>query len=292
MTTNTFDRAAEDLGNIVNLGHVNHRVPDQRLATIFYVTGLGLTRDPAMMTGVDNMWVNVGDSQFHLPTGPAVVAPGITTGLVVPDLAALKARLARVKPMLEGTRFATRDVDGAIEATCPWGNRIRCHAPDEARLGPVGLGMAYVSFETERGMAGTIARFYREIMGAEARVEAGEDGERARIVCGARQFLYFQERANPAPACPDHHIQIYLANFSGPYRSLRQFGEELEESNRYQYRFKIIHDPENGAPLFLVDHEVRSMTHPMYNRPLVNRDAAQTAAGYRAGNDFHHRAGE
>ena len=25
----TWDRAAEDLGNIVNLGHVNYRVPDQ-----------------------------------------------------------------------------------------------------------------------------------------------------------------------------------------------------------------------------------------------------------------------
>ena len=45
MTTN-FDRTMEDLGNVVALEHLNIRVPDQRLATLFYVTGLGLPRDP------------------------------------------------------------------------------------------------------------------------------------------------------------------------------------------------------------------------------------------------------
>ena len=41
-----FDRAAEDLGNSIHLEHVNVQVPDQRLAALFYVAGLGLTRDP------------------------------------------------------------------------------------------------------------------------------------------------------------------------------------------------------------------------------------------------------
>ena len=68
-----YDRAAEDIGNVVTLEHVNTRVPDQQLATLFYVTGLGLTRDPYLMTGVGNMWINVGRSQFHLPTGKAQV---------------------------------------------------------------------------------------------------------------------------------------------------------------------------------------------------------------------------
>ena len=38
----TFDRAAEDLGNIVELGHVNVLVPDQSKATAFYLMGLGI----------------------------------------------------------------------------------------------------------------------------------------------------------------------------------------------------------------------------------------------------------
>ncbi len=55
-----FDRSTEDVGNIVEFGHVNIRVPDQQLALIFYVMGLGLTRDPYLVTGVDNAWINVG----------------------------------------------------------------------------------------------------------------------------------------------------------------------------------------------------------------------------------------
>ena len=63
-----FDRTADNVGNIVSLEHVNVCVLDQSLATSFYISALGLTRDPFMMTGVDNMWANIGLSQFHLPT--------------------------------------------------------------------------------------------------------------------------------------------------------------------------------------------------------------------------------
>ena len=76
-----YDRATEDIGNIVALEHVNIRVPDQRLATLFYISGLGLTRDPYLMTGVTNMWVNVGRGQFHLPTGEAQVLRGLSQPL-------------------------------------------------------------------------------------------------------------------------------------------------------------------------------------------------------------------
>src|ERR1051326_6543310 len=64
-----YDRGAEDLGNITMLEHVNLQIPSQAQATLFYIQGLGLTRDPYMNTGLANMWINVGKSQFHLPTG-------------------------------------------------------------------------------------------------------------------------------------------------------------------------------------------------------------------------------
>ena len=286
MNQRRFDRSCEDLGNVVNLGHANFRVPDQRLATLFYVTGLGLTRDPVMMTSVENMWINVGDSQFHLPTGKPVVAPGLVTGLVVPDLEQLRARLERVGDHLLGTEFSFYENDGAIEATCPWGNRVRCHAPDEERFGATILGMAYNEFEIPRGRAGGIARFYAEVMGALVEVETVGDDRCARIVVGDRQYLYFQEKAAPAPACAEHHIQIYIANFSGPYHALQKAGLNLEESSRHQYRFLTIPDLDTRETLFTLDHEVRSMTHPMYGRPLVNRDATQTTRDYHAGHDF------
>ncbi|MEI6162211.1 MAG: hypothetical protein WCP77_20445, partial [Roseococcus sp.] len=68
MIPNPYDRVAESLGHVVELQHVNIRVPDQIATTNFYISGLGLTRDPYLMTGTDNMWANVGISQFHLPS--------------------------------------------------------------------------------------------------------------------------------------------------------------------------------------------------------------------------------
>ena len=38
MQQQQFDRAAEDLGNSIHFEHVNVTVPDQRLATLFYVS--------------------------------------------------------------------------------------------------------------------------------------------------------------------------------------------------------------------------------------------------------------
>jgi len=37
--------------------------------------------------------------------------------------------------------------------------------------------------------------------------------------------------------------------------------------------------------LFTIEHEIRSMTHPLYARPLVNRNVAQTNRHYVMGGD-------
>src|SRR3569623_1515177 len=127
-----FDRSTEDLGNAVHLEHVNIQVPDQRLATLFYVSGLGLTRDPYLMVSATNMWINAGRSQFHLPRGPPQVLHG-HTGLVFEGREALLARLAAVARKLEGTAFTFTEHNDHVEAICPWGNRLRCYAPAPAR---------------------------------------------------------------------------------------------------------------------------------------------------------------
>ena len=122
------DRTHTGTSNIVLLEHVNVTIPDQRVATLFYVSGLGFTRDPYLMVGVENMWINIGRSQMHLPTSRPQRLRGVI-GLVVPDLAQLEQRLQRVAPDLEGTRFGFADRGSFVSATCPWGNRFRCHAP-------------------------------------------------------------------------------------------------------------------------------------------------------------------
>jgi len=278
-----FDRAAEDLGNVVALEHVNVRIPDQRLSTLFYVSGLGLTRDPFLMTSVDNMWVNIGRSQFHLPTGGPQVLRG-RVGLVVPDLAALARRLATVREPLAGTRFDFREQNSYLDTVSPWGNRLRCHAP-APRFGRVNLGMPYVEFEVAPGSAAGIARFYREIMGAPARLLDDERGAFARVPVGTVQDLLFRETDSSPVPYDGHHIQIYIADFSGPYQRLAARGLIMEESDRHQYRFKDIVDLDSGKLLYTIEHEVRSMRHPLYNRPLVNRNPEQTNIDYRPGRD-------
>jgi hypothetical protein len=167
----TFDRAAEDTGNIVHLEHVNTRIPDQRISTLFYVTGLGLTRDPYLMTSTNNMWINVGRSQFHLPTGEAQVLRG-RTGIVMPSLDKLPKRLEAVEKQLEGTKFGFKVGNSAVEVTSPWGNRFVVHAPEE-RFGRMSLGIPYVELDVPEGTADGIARFYREIFRNPATVEDG-----------------------------------------------------------------------------------------------------------------------
>lgn len=285
-----FDRTAEDLGNIVALEHVNVTVPDQRQATIFYITGLGLTRDPFLMTGLSNMWVNVGRSQFHLPTGPAQVLRG-HTGIVVPDRAALVRRLERTRKRLEGTRFDFREHEEFVEATCPWGNRIRCYQPDE-RFGRITLGIPYVEFEVPKGAADGIARFYRNVMGARA-AASGEgaatvdngSSRAARVEVGIGQYLTFRETEREVPPYDGHRIQIYVADFSGPYAKLLDKGLISEESDQHQYRFKDLANPETGETLFTIEHEVRSMRHPLFMRTLVNRNPSQSNINYAPGYD-------
>lgn len=278
-----YDRARQDLGNIVLLEHVNVTIPDQRLATIFYLSGLGLTRDPYLMSGIDNMWVNVGRTQFHLPSRGAQVLRG-HVGIVLPDLPGLKDRLQQVAPLLAETRFAWTERDGVVEATCPWGNRYRCHAPSP-EFGDTDLAIAYVAFDVPPEAARGIARFYEQILGAHARVEGAAGSETAVIAVSASQRLRYRESAAPLPPYDGHHIQVYIVDFSGPHRRLLERGLVTEESDEYQYRFRELVDPATGKALFTIEHEVRSLTHPLYARPLVNRNPAQTNRAYVRGQD-------
>src|SRR5215471_5856254 len=122
-----FDRSAEDLGNIIGLEHVNVKIPDQIVATNFYVTALGLTRDPYIMTGTENMWINAGQQQFHMPTGKPEVLRG-TIGFVVPDLESLKMRLTNSREKLGGTKFMCAADDKYVSVTCPRAG-VRRHDP-------------------------------------------------------------------------------------------------------------------------------------------------------------------
>ncbi len=66
------------------------------------------------------MWINVGRSQFHLPSGEAKVLRG-HTGIVISGREALLERLTLSPKKLDGPAFTLGEHNDYIEATCPWG---------------------------------------------------------------------------------------------------------------------------------------------------------------------------
>jgi hypothetical protein len=283
MPDNGFDRTAQDVGNILMMEHVNVTVPDQQLAQTFYIAGLGLTRDPYMMVGPDNMWANIGQQQFHLPTRSPQVLRGVV-GLVLPDLEALKQRLIALKPALDGTAFTCAAENGQVTVTCPWGNQFRVHAPGP-EFGDMTLGIPYVEFHVPVGTAAGIGQFYKEVLHAPYTLTQDMNGACTTVRVGASQCLRFRETAAALPAYDGHHLAVYVANFSGPHAWLQRHHLITEESSAHQYRFLDIVHPDTGRPLFTIEHEVRSFTHPMLGREIVNRNPAQNIRSYARGRD-------
>src|SRR5258705_2301580 len=107
----------------------------------------------------------------------------------------------------------------------------------------------------------------------------------AGINAGYHQDLLFCESEKPIPAYDGHHIQVYVQDFSGPYKEMAKRHLLTEESNAYQYRWETIVDPKTNKVLFEIEHEIRSMTHPFYARPLVNRNPTQSQQSYQMGGD-------
>jgi catechol-2,3-dioxygenase len=276
----SFDRAAEDVGNVLSLEHVNLTVPDQGVAALFYVSGLGFTRDPYIDFGTRNMWINAGEQQFHLPLGNPQVFRGHISA-VVPDLDGLERRLGRIAKALDGTRFGFERRDGHVRVTCPWGNDVRVYAP--GRFPRMTLGLPCLDVAVPLGTAPGIARFYREVLGCPATDAAGS----ARVCVGQNQALIFTETSGPIAAYDGHHVAIYVANFSGPHARLNERGLITEESDQHQYRFQAIVDPASGDVLTELEHEVRSMAHPMFHRPLLNRNPEVGFFNYRKGSEVY-----
>ena len=276
-----YDRSAEDVGNVHALEHVNLTVPDQGVAWQFYVTTLGLTRDPFMDLGPRVMWINVGEQQIHLPAGAPQVLRGCI-GLVVPDIDALQKRLVIAERRLTDMAFSWQLAADHVAVTDPWGNRFRCHAPSAA-FGAMRLGMPYVALDVPPGTAAGITSFYRTCLSAPATLS--DDGATATIAIGRAQQLLFIETDAVQTPYDGHHIAIYVAQFSAAHAQLRSRGLITEESNDHQYRFQEIVDPDSGVALFTLEHEVRSLKHPMYARALANRNPGQTILDYQRGND-------
>ena len=289
MTSAEHDRSTQDVGNVLGLEHVNLVVPDRDIADRFYITGLGFTRDAYMDLGmIGTTWVNLGSQQFHLVHGTEPQRLRGEIGLVVPAPDSVARRLTRLVDRFEplaSTAVACIEDDHGLLVTGPWGNRFRLHGPDD--VAGVELGMPYVSIDVAPGTSEAIAAFYREALAAPALVDTTADGRpRAAVAVGRHQHLYFTETEQPIPDYDGHHIAVYLHNFSSPYHWLTEHGLISRETDEHEYRFIQIVDPADGSVCTELEHEVRSMFHPMFGRDLVNRDPRQgLGTRYRRGHD-------
>lgn len=280
----TYDRTTQDMGNILGMEHVNVTVPNQEVAQTFYAAALGFTRDPYMMVGPDNMWINVGQQQFHLPTREPQVLRG-HVGLVVPSLEDLKTRLMATKDRLAGTNFACAQDNGYVDITCPWGNKFRAYEP-APQFGDMTLGIPYVEFLVPPGTAAGIGQFYKQVFCAPYALSQDiNNGAVVQVRVGLHQYLFFRETTAELPEYDGHHFAVYVANFSGPHAFLKEHGLITQESDAHQYRFQDIVHPETGRKLFTIEHEVRSLLHPMYGREFVNRNPSQNLRAYARGRD-------
>lgn len=262
-----FERRGKDAGNLVFLEHINLRVPDQVLVTEFYVSALGMTRDPYYMVGTDNFWANQGEQQMHLQEGPAQHFRGEIV-MVVGELEQVKKWLANPGRHLAETQFAWESHGDQIVATCPWGNRYRLVEKWPGFERPRGIPAAFI--EVPLGTAEAIAKFYQEVMGALVS-QSHHSPVETRVQVGPGQHLVYRETRSNIIPYDGHHICIYAANPGRIYDWLDARGLITLEDNAYQFRFQAIVNPANDETIYEIEHELRSLSHPFYKRELVNR---------------------
>lgn len=276
-----------EVGNSAHFEHINLRVSDHVTATNFFVAGLGLTRDPYRMVGTENMWVNIGTQQFHLPVAEPTPFPG-EIGISLPDLEQTRQRLAIVARKLEGTHFAFAPDGDTLRITSPWGHQFIAHDAG-AMPGRLPMAIPYVRFHVPPGMAVGIGRYYADLLGCP--VEGAHDG--VRVTVGPHQHFHFQERPGAVSIAHTNHVCLYISRYWETYAAIQE-RQLVYERDMKGWQFRILHllDPAvesgpmfqpatgggptfqpatGGGNTFQIEHELRSFYHPDFLKPLVNR---------------------
>ena len=193
-------------------------------------------------------------------------------GIVMADLDALLTRLEGIAPRFTNTAFSFARRQDRVDVTCPWGNRFRVHR-SIAGFGD-SRGIAYLDSPVPPGAVKTIAEFYSSCMGAPSQLSTGARGGAFTKICvGPGQRLVYRESKQANTPYDGHHIAVYVADFSGPYAWLSRRDLVSSEDNEHQYRFETLVGPRGRKAVWQLEHEIRSLHHPLWQRSLVNREA-------------------
>ncbi|MEM7463583.1 MAG: hypothetical protein AAF362_12995 [Pseudomonadota bacterium] len=268
-----FGATNPEIGGIVHLDHVNFETPDHEMATIFYINGLGLTRDPYRRADEQNMGINVGLQQFHLPRRGEQTPPfhGVV-GLVVPEIAGIKKRLDLLEELgkFKGTPYHWEEQNKSVLLTSPFGVQFQLHQADTIPfLRP--LGIAYVDISVPPDTADGIAKFYVQIARAPVDVIDAEGSKSAVISAGPFQQIRFVERDQADYSTHSMHISYHATNYNELRESVAAHGSLMGAGQGEVFFFDKLFDPDTGDVIFTINNEVRSIYHPDFMRPLVNR---------------------
>ena len=258
-----------EIGAVTHFEHVNFSVPDQGPAMLFFCEGLGFTRDPARMVGTRNMWINAGRQQFHMPRGEAIPFPG-EVGVSVKDIKRVHRNMKRIARELKGTEFSIKEVGKTLTCTSPWGHVLRVHQAGQLS-GRMPQAISYVNFWVPVGTAKTIADLYEKMVYAPTEVAKRGKHAMAVVTVGANQHFHFIERPDYEPVDHPNHVAIYVTRYREMYRQFKAKKMLMRPDVEEQFRFEKIFNPRSGKIVFSFEHEVRSLYHPDYLKPLTNR---------------------
>ena len=269
----SFGVTSPEIGRMLHMDHVNFETPDHEMATIFYMNGLGFTRDPYRRADEQNLGVNVGRQQFHLPKRGEYTPPfyGIV-GLVVPDIGGIKQRLEVLNDLgkFEGTPYGWLEEGKAVLMTSPFGYRLRLHSYGTLEFTKP-LGIAYVEVPAPLGKAARIGKFYEKIVGAPVQISAVGGTEAAIISAGPHQEIKFIERELDDYDTYTMHISYHVTHYNQLRQTLKEHGSLMGLGEGEAIFFNKIFDPDTGENLMTFQNEVRSVYHPDFMRPLINR---------------------
>ena len=258
-----------EIGAVAQFEHVNYRVPEHGPAMLFFCEGLGFTRDPSRMVGTRNMWINAGRQQFHMPRGEAKPFPG-EVGVSVPDIKATHRNLKRISRELKGTEFSMKEVGNMLTLSSPWGHILRVHQAGELS-GRMPQAISYVNFWVPVGTAKPIAEFYEKMVFAPSKVSKRGRYAMATVTVGANQHFHFVEKPDFEPVEHPNHVAIYVTRYQEMYAQFKAKKLLMRPDVEEQFRFEKIANPRTGKVVFSYEHEVRSLYHPDYLKPLANR---------------------
>jgi hypothetical protein len=263
-----------EVGGIAHLEHINFEVADHDMVSLFFMAGLGFTRDPYTRSDEKNMAANVGMQQFHLPRMGRPTPPmhGVV-GLITPELDAVKDRCDGLEKegVFKGTPYAYEVKSDCHEIISPFGVKMRLH-PTGGMPYPKVLGMPYVDLPVEPGKADGILKFYKKVMRATGAIEEIDGKKSASIVMGPYQWVRFIETEGLDSYDNDtFHIAYYVSNYNEVLDTIEDADAVFNGGQNQIFFFNKIFDPDTGDEIFKLDNEVRSFYHEDFMRPLINR---------------------